>query len=798
MAKKSAADNSRVSDPPSRSAKAVAWIVDHPWMSIILSLVVVLATATGVTRLNFSNDIRVFFSPENPDLKAFDAMEQTYSKSANVLMVVTPKDPKATIFDREILTAIRELTENAWKTPHSRRVDSITNFQHSYAEEDDLMVADLVPSDPADLTDEELARIRAIALADPLLLNRLISPDARVTGINIPIHLPGEKPLVEQPEVANFARKIAADAMAAHPGIIIHLTGIVMINQELAEAAERDFLTLVPLMFGFILISLGLLLRSITAPLCAFAVILLSNVAAFGLAGWFGILLSPPAISAVNMIMTLAIADSVHILVGFRQHYQDGVTRREAMRKSLDVNFRAVFLTSFTTVLGFLSLNTSDSPPFRDLGNIVAIGVVFAWLLAHTLLPPIMVLVPSKPRALGEHRGVASGLLNAMAGLQQRRPAFLLIVGLLVTALFSAFIFRNQLNDEFVKYFDEKSEFRVATDFTIDRLTGFEYLEYSIDSGSEGGIAEPEYLKKLDAFAEWFRQQPKVRHVYSHTDMVKRLHKNLNGDDPAAYRIPDTRAIASDCLTMFEMSLPFGLDLNDRINLDKSATLFRVSLGNITSNEMLDLDARAQQWLQDNQLSPDSKGTGQSLMFAHIGLRNIKSLLVGTVAALVLISLCMVFITRSWKLGFISLLPNLAPAAIGFGIWGLLVGQVGLAISVVVGMTLGIVVDDTIHFMTKYLEYRRQGKSPAEASTATIQHCGDAMVTSTITLVGGFAILAFSTFELNKGMGILSAIVIAIALFFDLLFLPSLIRWIDGGLHPETPETPEPTPSPSP
>jgi predicted RND superfamily exporter protein len=404
----------------------VEWIVNHPWLSILLSLVLVFGSGYGASRLNFSNDIRVFFSPENPDLQAFDAMEQTYSKSANVLMVVTPKDPGASIFDREILSAVRELTEKGWEMPHSRRVDSITNFQHSYADGDDLMVEDLVAEDPKDMPDEELERIRKIAMEDPLLLNRLISADGKVTGINIPIHLPGEKPLVEQPEVANFARKLAAEAMAAHPGIVVHLTGIVMINQELAEAAERDFVSLVPLMFGFILLSLGILLRSIAAPLCAFAVILLSNVAAFGLAGWFGILLSPPAISAVNMIMTLAIADSVHILAGFRQHYREGVTRREAMRRSLDINFGAVFFTSLTTVLGFLSLNTSDSPPFRDLGNIVAIGVVFAWLLAHTLLPPIMILVPSKPKPAVAH-GSEGRFLQFVASINQRRPVALLV-----------------------------------------------------------------------------------------------------------------------------------------------------------------------------------------------------------------------------------------------------------------------------------------------------------------------------------------------------------------------------------
>jgi uncharacterized protein len=764
---------------PGRAGPFIDWITRRPWQALGASLVLVAAMAAGAPRLHFSNDIRVFFSPDNPDLKAYEAIENTYAKSTNVLMVVAPRDPAATIFSAPALAAVQELTEKAWATPYSRRVDSLTNFQHSYADGDDLMVEDLVPEDAAGLSDDQIARIRETALADPLLVNRLVSPDGRVTALNIPINLPGEKPLVEQPEVATFVRQLAKDTEAAHPDLKIRLTGIVMINQELAEAAARDFTSLVPLMFGFILLSLGVLLRSLAMPLCAFAVILLSNVAAFGLAGWLGILLSPPAISAVNMIMTLAIADSVHILAVFRRHYRGGTGKHEAMRLSLEQNFRAVFLTSFTTVLGFLSLNTSDSPPFRDLGNIVAIGVAFAWLLAHTLLPPLMLLLPVKP-GKAETESEGGRLLAMVRRWNARRPRLLVAVGLIFTVAIGAFITRNQLNDEFVKYFDADSEFREATDFTIDKLTGFEYIEFSIDSGSEGGIAEPEYLRKLDAFAAWLREQPKVRHVYSHTDMIKRLHKNLNGDDPAQFRLPDDRAIASDCLTVYEMSLPFGLDLTDRINLDKSATLVRVSLASITSNEMLDLEARARAWLKANNLSPASAGTGQSLMFARIGLRNISSLLVGTVAALVLISLCMVVITRSLKFGLVSLLPNLAPAAIGFGLWGLFVGQVGLAISVVVGMTLGIVVDDTIHFMTKYLDYRRKDRqSPADAVDHAIRHVGQPMITSTVTLVGGFAILAFSGFELNKGMGILSAVVIAIALFFDLLVLPALMRLID-------------------
>ena len=775
--------NNIPSSTPTRSQRAVsaslAWIAYHPVLSIILSLVLMGALALGLPRLNFSNDISVFFSPENPDLKAFQATEATYAKGASVLMVLSTRDESSTLFTRENLAAIQDITAKAWKIPYSRRADSLTNFQYSYAEGDDLTVRDLVAEDASGLSDEAIAEIKAIALREPLLLNRLLAPDGKVTGINIPVSLPGKNPLKEQPEVAEFARNLAHDAEQRYPGLRVQLTGIVMINQELADEAAHDFTTLVPIMLLFIIGTLGLLLRSVSGAACAFVVILIGNIAALGAAGFAGVELSPPVISSINMIMVLAIAGSVHVLDSFRRAHGPGTTRAEAMRTSLEQNFKMIFFTSLTTVVGFASLNTSESPPFRELGNVVAFGVVFVWLFLHTVLAPMMILLPGRPSATASDDGEdahAPALFNRLMDMVTTYPKRILVISSLLTLAIGSGIWRNQLNDEFVKYFDSSSKFRQATDFTIARLTGFEYIEYSIDSGSPGGIADPEYLRKLEAFAQWFRAQAKVRSVYSHTDVIKRLHQNLNGDAPAAYTIPKDRGVATDCLTVYEMSLPFGLDLTDRINLDKSATLFRASLANITSNEMIALDQRATQWLRDNQLSPGSSGTGQSLMFARIGLRNISSQLWGTILSTVLISACMIFVTRSFKYAAASLLPNLVPAGIGFGIWGFAVGQVGLATSIVVGMTLGIVVDDTVHFVMQFLRaHRDEGRSPQEAVRHTLLHCGWPMVTSNIALVLGFSVLGFSSFELNRSMGILSALIIAIAMVFDLIFTPALL-----------------------
>jgi len=174
-------------------------------------------------------------------------------------------------------------------------------------------------------------------------------------------------------------------------------------------------------------------------------------------------------------------------------------------------------------------------------------------------------------------------------------------------------------------------------------------------------------------------------------------------------------------------------------------------------------------------------------MFANIGRRNIGSMLFGTTVALIIISVVLIIALRSIKIGLISLIPNLAPAAMGFGLWGLTVGEIGLSLSIVASMSLGIVVDDTVHFLSKYLRARREkGLSSEDAVRYAFMTVGRALLFTSIILVTGFLVLATSSFELNAGMGLLTAIVISFALFADFLLLPTILMKIEGSSNEET------------
>ena len=465
---------------------------------------------------------------------------------------------------------------------------------------------------------------------------------------------------------------------------------------------------------------------------------------------------------------------------------RSGQDKHTAIIEALRVNLSAIFLTSITTIIGFLTMNYSEVPLFRDLGNVLAIGVAAAWILSILFLPALMAILPVHVKS-GKVRDGATMEHFGEFVIKRRNPILWTVTFLTVGLV--AFIPRNELNDDFVKYFDKTVDFRNATDFMVANLTGVNQIQYSLGAGESGGVSNPEYLKKVDEFADWYRKQPGVMHVNAITDVMKRLGKNMHGDDPAWYRVPEARDLSAQYLLLYEMSLPFGLDLNDQINVDKSASRMIVTMGHATTKEILALESHAQRWLREHApASMVNHGTGTTIMFAHIGDRNIRSMIGGNLISLVLTSLVIMVAIRSFKVGLISLIPNLVPIGMAFGLWGLFVGQIGLSLSVVTTMTFGIVVDDTIHFLSKYLQAKREMKLSAEdAVRYAFSTVGMAVWVTSLILVTGFLVLTLSSFELNSGMGMLAAITIALAAFAEFLLLaPLLIKLEEKGRDKNT------------
>ena len=751
-----------------------ALVMGRRWLTVLLSVLVILALAAGARNIIVVDvDVRNHFGHDDPHIIALEQLEDTYALSDSALVAVAPKT--GTIFTREALVAIEELTERLWHTPYVTRVDSITNYSHSEGFEDELVVEPLV-ADAGSLGEDDLERIGNIALGTREVAGRFVSRDGRVAGLVVSVTLPEDRERGKE-EVTDFLAATIASSREENPAIEYHVTGELPLNRAMRDAINEETAILGPIAFGTMLLVALLLLRSIWGTLAIAVMLIAVMLSALGFTGWTGMKLFGESGAALFVLMAVTVAHSVHIIEGMAAGLRQGMDRKQAAIHSTQVNAWPVFLTSLTTAIGFLSLNFAEMPPFKVMGNIVAFGVLCAFVYAVTLLPAILSIMPMRARPVREGRLDFFERIGRF--VVSYRTTLLWSFGILIIVLVAG-ISRIELKENWLELLDESYEFRRSTDFISENFTGVETYEYSLNSGREDGITDIEYLGQVDAFAEWYRAQPEVAHVFAISDVMKRLNMNLHGDDPDFYALPDDPDLAAQYLLLYEFSLPVGRDLNNLIDVERSSTRVTVVLKSLSTREKIDLDDRAQAWFRENAPGLESRATGVAVVGANSIQRNINGMLVGTCVAMAIVSLLLLLIFRSVRLGLISLVPNFVPAAMAMGLWGYVVGEVGVAASVVTAIAFGIIVDDTIHFMTKYVNSRKNGLLPSESVQSAFRTVGKALFATTIVFALGFMVFGASGMATNQALGLLVGITVVVALVADFLFLPPLLMALDG------------------
>lgn len=759
-------------------ARLASWISHHPWLSLLLSALLLIAAASGASGYQYSVDHRAFFSPDNPQLLAYEALQDDYSRTDTILIALAPASGQ--VFDAEFLTLLENLTEAAWQVPYTQRVESLINFQHTRVDGDFIDTANLVES-PADLSPEELEQIRKIAVNEPFLVDSLVNPQASVAGVRLTLNMPGEDPLAETPAVVLPVRELAQEIRENHPGIEVHLAGQVVANQVYPEESQADLVRVWPWFALTMLIMLAWLFRSIKAMAVTWTACLVAVFAGVGAIGFLAPVINDAVIVAPIMILTLAIADGIHLVVGWNQGLVAGQSKRDAMIASLARNIGPMTLTTLLTALGFLTLHFNDSPPFQVMGYMVAAGVLFALLFTLFLTAPLLVLLPGKgPRRLSPMATADSLPMNRLADFVIRRKMPLFCLFLVFGGILASLSFRNEVNDDIVKYYTPETPFRESMEFVNSELTGIGEINFALPAGGPDDIADPAYLQRIEAFSDWLKTQPDVVQVNSIVDIVKRINQVLHNNDPAWYRIPDTREEAAQYLLQYELSLGYGMDLNWLIRYDRAETRVRVAVGTSSGQQIIALNDAASQWQQDNWAPQwQAPGASLSLMFAHIGERSIVGMFGGMLGALAIAALLLMIGFFTWQHGLASFIANLLPIGMAFGIWSLWNGNIDLGLTVVIGIAFAVVVDDTVHFICKYERARHEGRSPQEAIRDTFLRVGFALITTSLVLGLGFAWLANSAIQITVNTAIVTCLSIVFALLVDLLLLPVLLLFTD-------------------
>ncbi|MEC9466876.1 MAG: MMPL family transporter, partial [Myxococcota bacterium] len=423
---------------------------------------------------------------------------------------------------------------------------------------------------------------------------------------------------------------------------------------------------------------------------------------------------------------------------------------------------------------GFFSFGTAHLKSLAGLGILAGCGVLLAWFVSYFILGPLLFLLPSRIKpAPKDNMDARINLARPFVAkiTRHRKPIILVFSFLTVGA--ALLTVNNDVNSDPYQYFAQGVPLRDANDFITNEVGGARGLEIVVRAGKEDGVKDPAFLEQVETFQTWLETRPEVTRTLSVVDILKATHRSLNGGDQAFYTLPKSRDMIGQELFLYTMSLPQGMDINDRITLKNDAIRVTVLWTLSDSKRWMDEAALVAQHAQEQGL--DVTITGKGNIYQSMNPYVVDSFVRSISVALVLISILLVFVFGSFKMGMVALLPNCIPLLFGGAVFWLLGKSIDIGSVLVMSVCLGIAVDDTIHILSNYNRLIRDGLSPQEATAQVLAHTSPALIFTTIILVLGFGTLAFATFVPNIYFGIMTATILSLALFTDLTFLLAVL-----------------------
>ena len=736
------------------------------------TLLVAGIVAFGMQFTSLDPSSRGILIEDDPIRAEVEEVREDFPAASSVMYVFqTDTD----VFNLTALGAMQALTDRYTEVEHAIAVGSLMNRRLNSALAERLDRDYLVP-ELGDLDAAELAAVKQIALDDEELTKSLLSREGDLALAVIKFRTPDD----EQSTRLNVARSAVALRNAlreAYPGVEIYVLGNVTFELDGYNAQIKDSQQLFPLVIGISVLLLWYCLRSLPYALCLFVVSFITVGVTTGTYGWLDIALNQISSLGPLVVFVIAMADGIHVVAIYAQGLHDGKDKISAMRESLAVNLQPISLATVTTAMGFLSLNFSSSPGIYGFGNIVAIGVVWAFIVTLGLLPALILLLPAnrsvKPLAV-------QGFIVWVDRLITRRTNLLFWGGAALVAVTLALLPMNKLDFNRYNFIDEESDFHQVIDALANKIGNDQSLVYSIESGDYYGITELDFLYQVDAFSQWLEAQPEASFVASYTDYLRAMNKAEHDDDEAWEVLPQDKLQIIDYLVSYQLIQEIEPNLEAIFNSDYSAIRLVVGTSNLTNLQLLEFNERIDQWLADNLDARFRVLHGDnSILFARLNFAITKELVQGFSLSFVLITLTMLVGLRSVRYGLISTMPNLFPATIVFGIWGLFVGELSPYILMLFSISIGLVVDDSVHILSKYITARKAGESPENAVSYSLDKAGSAITITTVSLAVGTFILVFSNTFHFQNVALLLTPIIVVALLLDLFVLPPLLIRFD-------------------
>ena len=699
-------------------------------------------------------------------------MNRTFPSNGEIRFAFVA-DKGATIFDSKVLLAISDLKERFTAIPKIQGINTILEFTSPETQRR------LFSKAIDDLSDSEIAEISEVAKNERFLTTNLLSPDGRLTFAIIEVNT-RDSSNAERLEIADSILRLKEELSSLHPEVNLFANSDVILEKASQQDMVDDLTQLMPLVILLCVAVICYCFKSLAIGACILAHVAFTIICTVGILGFFGLSFNNISVIAPLVVVIISVANSVHIISIFKQGLYRGEKDVEAMIYSMKHNLRPVSLAAITTAIGFTSLSMSSSPAIQDFGRIVSVGIAFAYLLTILMLPYMLVRVSnissvSKETGLTFFQPQLRGLIEFTA---QNDKVIFFVCSTLAVFTF-CLLPLNETDFNRLDFIASDSDIREYYDVVNESMNRGLGLNYAIETQVENGAIDPAFLREADKFTNWLSEQDEIESVISIVEVIKTINRILNDNDEQQYNIPAESQTNFNYLNAYRTVEDNFLPLNRFIDEDYSAITLIINAREMTNQQMIDLDERiTQEYPKAFSSASLIHGSGV-LLFARMDELVTIELLQGYSISLLLITICLTFGFSSLHFGLLSVIPNLLPATMVFGFWAFFVGQIDPFVMMLFSISIGLVVDDTVHILSHYLESRRAGASTAEAIGSSISTAGPALTITTMVLALGTTILIFaSTLYFQQSAKLLVPIVV-LALVLDLLYLPTILKRFD-------------------
>lgn len=760
------------------SNRVADFTIAHRKLLTLFAVLTSILLTTGIIRTNFDTSLEALLTESDPYLDELLLMDEAFPAPLQIQFAFVAEGSD-TVFNSELLAAIDDLRDNYSAIPFADRITTILDYV-SPETQSRLFIKTL-----RSYSEEDLDELADTALADRLLTANLLSDDGALTFAIINTDSDAIS-ADDRLDIATAVVSLRDELSSRHPNVQVLANSDVMLEQSSQQAMVDDLTNLMPFVILACVLAICYCFRSATLGICILTHTLFTLLCTIGTLGYLGFSFNSISVIAPLVLVIISVANSVHIISIYKQAMHRGAAKIDAMHESISHNFQPVSLAALTTAIGFSSLNMCSSPAIQDFGQIVALGIVFAYLLTLLLLPAILIWMTSKREVIAS-TGVSfmERPLQRVSEIIRTKDVpifwgctFLAIVTLALLPL-------NETDFNRLDFIAADSDIKQYYDEVSSHYNRGTALNYGIDIREEWSAIEPDFLRRVEAFGLWLNEQDEVESSASVADVVKTIHRVQHDHDESYNVIPDDFDTIANYLLAYALIQSADFPLFGFVSTDFSMINLFVNAVPMSNQELIDFDARViEKFAQDFPEAELLHGSG-ILLFARMDELVTIELLQGYSISLLLITISLMIGMRSFYFGLLSVIPNLLPATMVFGFWALFVGQLDPFVMMLFSISIGLVVDDTVHLLSHYLEKRRAGEEKTASIDYAIKTAGPALSITTIVLALGTTILiGANTIYFQQAAKLLVPIVV-LALALDLFYLPTILRRFDNKFKDE-------------